>query len=67
MIVKDSEYLDFKTVPQSKGIPSGIFILALVGLVGIFIVGGFSAFMSGYGHTWPAEKTQRMPLGDMPK
>lgn len=67
MIVKDSEYLDFSKVPQSKGVPNGIYVLAVVGLIGIFIMGGLSAFMSSSGHLWPSEKTQRMPLGEMPK
>lgn len=67
MIVKDSEYLDFSKVPQSKGVPNGIYILAVIGLVGIFIMGALSAFMSSSGHTWPSEKSLRMPLGDMPK
>ena len=67
MIVKDDEYIDFTKVPQSKGIPPSIYMFAIVGIIGIFLVGGFSAFMSSSGHLWPAEKVLRMPLGQMPK
>jgi hypothetical protein len=66
MIVDEKEYLDFSHVPQSRGIPSYLPIIALVGVIGIFLVGGFSAFLSGSGHLWPSEKTLRYPLGQMP-
>jgi hypothetical protein len=32
----------------------------------IFAIGGFSAFLSGYGHVWPSEKSMRIDLGKMP-
>jgi hypothetical protein len=67
MIVDDKEYLDFSKVPQSKGIPPFLPIIALVGVVGIFLIGGFSAFLSGYGHVWPSMKAVRVDLGEMPK
>lgn len=67
MIQSDEEYFDFSKVPQSKGVPPAIYMFAIIGIVGIFIIGGFSAFMSGSGHLWPADHTLRMPLGNMPK
>ncbi len=67
MIVKDDEYLDFNSVPQSRGIPVSIYLLVLVGIVGIFAVGADTVFNAGYGHKWPSEQTLRMPLGEMPK
>jgi hypothetical protein len=65
MIVKDEEYIDFNKVPQSKGVPPSMYFFAVLGIVGIFIMGALSAFMASSGHLWPAEKTLRMPLGDM--
>jgi hypothetical protein len=67
MIVKDEEYIDFNTVPQSKGVPTSMYVFAVIGIIGIFIMGGLSVFFASYGHTWPSETTLRMSLGEMPK
>ena len=66
MIVHDSEYIDFSKVPQSRGVGKEAFIVLVIGLLGIFAMGFLSAFWSGYGHLWPAQKTLRADLGTMP-
>jgi hypothetical protein len=67
MITDQHERLDFSTVPQSKGITKPAYVVLVIGLIGIFAVGGMSVMLSGYGHMWPSTHTMRMPLGDMPK
>ena len=62
MIVQEDERLDFSKVPQSAGFPPMLFGLLAIGLIGIFTIGGVTAFMSGYGHHWPSPTTQRVPL-----
>ena len=62
----EHERLDFSTVPQSKGIGKTALVIVFTGLLGIFIMGFLSVIMSGYGHMWPAPKTMRMDLGNMP-
>ncbi len=66
MIVHDSEYVDFSKVPQSRGIGKEAFIALATGVVGIFIMGFLSCFLSGFGHLWPSQKTLRVDLGSMP-
>ena len=66
MITQEHERLDFSKVPQSRGITNLALIIMITGVIGIFIMGYLSVIMSGYGHMWPAEKTQRMDLGNMP-
>ncbi len=41
-------------------------VVAAIGLVIIFAIGGFVAFNSGYGHHWPLTKNQRIDLGTSP-
>jgi hypothetical protein len=62
MIVSDDEYLDFKSVPVCKGIPTSLVRVAAVGLVIIFLIGASVCLMSGFGHHWPADTTLRVPL-----
>jgi hypothetical protein len=62
MIVRDDEYLDFSKVPESRGIPSALARIAVVGLVIIFLIGAAVCLESGYGHHWPANTTLRVPL-----
>jgi hypothetical protein len=62
MIVRDDEYLDFSSVPESRGIPPVLYRVVAVGLVIIFAIGAFVVLESGYGHHWPAESTLRVPL-----
>ncbi|MFZ0573527.1 MAG: hypothetical protein WA304_05835 [Candidatus Cybelea sp.] len=64
MIVSDDEYLDFKSVPESKGIPPSLVRVAAVGLVIIFLIGASVCLMSGFGHHWPADTTLRVPLNN---
>jgi len=67
MIQDEKEYLDFSRVPQSKGIPSYLPAIALAGVLAIFVMGGLSAFLSGWGHSWPSTHTLRVDLGNLPK
>jgi hypothetical protein len=66
MIVSDSEYIDFSTVPKSRGIGKEAFVALAVGLIGIFVMGYLSVIFASYGHLWPSQKTIRMDLGKMP-
>ena len=65
MIIRDDEYFDFSKVPESRGVPPFMYRVVAVGLLCIFAIGGASAFLSGYGHKWPAETTQRVDLGPL--
>ncbi len=65
MIVHDSEYIDFSKVPQSQGMSKSTIVIVLVGLLGIFIMGGLSIGFASWGHVWPSEKSQRIDLGTM--
>jgi len=65
MIVHDHEYIDFSVVPQSKGMSKAGLIFIVVGIIGIFIMGGLSVCLSGYGHVWPSERSERVNLGTM--
>jgi hypothetical protein len=62
MIVRDDEYLDFSKVPESRGVPSALYRVVVVGLLIIFAIGGSVVLLSGYGHHWPADTTLRVPL-----
>ena len=62
MIVRDDEYLDFSQVPESKGVPPGIYRTVALAIVIIFAIGGAVVLMSGYGHHWPADTTERVNL-----
>lgn len=62
MIVRDDEYLDFSKVPESRGVPPGLYRLLAIAIVIIFAIGGAVCLMSGYGHHWPADKTLRVDL-----
>lgn len=64
MIVRDDEYLDFSTVPESRGVPTGLFRVVAIGLLMIFAIGGAVVLLSGYGHHWPANTTIRVPLNN---
>lgn len=62
MIIRDDEFMDFNKVPESRGIPTALYRVAVVGLLVIFAIGGAVCMMSGYGHHWPSDKTLRVPL-----
>ncbi len=64
MIVRDDEYLDFSSVPESRGIPAGLYRVAAVGLFIIFLIGASVCLLSGYGHHWPANTTLRVKLNN---
>ena len=63
MIVRDDEYLDFSSVPESRGIPTIVYYVAIVGIIGIFAIGAATVTGSGYGHHWPSNSTLRVDLG----
>lgn len=54
---------DFGAVPSSRGIPRGVSVAAAIGIIIIFAIGALVVFNSGFGHQWPAAKTQRVDLG----
>ena len=62
MIERDDEYLDFTSVPESKGIPPGLHRVSVLALLMIFAIGAAVCLMSGYGHHWPSATTERVPL-----
>lgn len=64
MIIRDDEYLDLNKVPESRGIPTALYRVAVVGLLIIFAIGGAVCMMSGYGHHWPSNTTVRVPLNN---
>ena len=66
MIVRDDEYLDFSKVPESRGVPTMVYYVAVIGIVGIFAIGGASVMSSGWNHHWPANTTLRVDLGKHP-
>jgi len=53
---------DKRGVPVSRGVPMAVRISAAIGILAIFVIGGFTMKMSAYGHQWPAARTLRMPL-----
>jgi hypothetical protein len=65
MIVKDSEYIDFSKVPQTKGLSKSALVIIVTGLIMIFVMGGLSIGFSGWGHIWPSEKSMRVDMGTM--
>ena len=62
MIVRDDEYLDFSKVPESRGVPRMVYYVAVIGIVGIFLIGGATVLNSSWGHHWPANTTLRIDL-----
>jgi hypothetical protein len=64
MIVRDDEYLDFSRVPESRGVPTSLVRVVIVGIIIIFAIGASVCLMSGYGHHWPANTTTRVPLNN---
>jgi len=63
MIVPDEEYLDFSSVPQSRGVPPPIRYAVMVGIVAIFVIGAACCLLAGYGHHWPSTQSMRVDLG----
>ena len=49
-------------IPVSSGIPSFVRILATIGLVVIFIMGGLVIGTSWAGHVWPSQDSLKIPL-----
>ena len=53
---------DNRGVPKTRGIPKVVTLAAIVGILMIFAIGAFVIVESYYGHSWPADKTLRLPL-----
>jgi hypothetical protein len=53
---------DERGVPQSRGIPTIVTIAAAIGILVIFAIGAFVIAESWYGHSWPPDRTLRLPL-----
>lgn len=66
-MIEQQETVDFSTVPQSKGLNTFTKVILVSGVLTIFVIGGFTAFLSGYGHVWPSSHTLRVDLGKMPQ
>ncbi|HUN30278.1 MAG TPA: hypothetical protein VMV65_10780 [Alphaproteobacteria bacterium] len=66
-MIEHQDAIDFSRVIESRGIGTGVRWILGIGIVMIFTIGGFTAFLSGHGHMWPATHTMRMDLGSMPK
>jgi hypothetical protein len=62
MISQQKEWLDFSTVPVSKGIQKPAYFVLAIGIVGIFFMGWLSYAYSGYGHMWAKDGTSRGTL-----
>ncbi|HTV91870.1 MAG TPA: hypothetical protein VMG98_04050 [Verrucomicrobiae bacterium] len=66
-MIEHQETVDFSHVPKSQGLNTGTKFILVTGVLMIFAIGGFSAFLSGYGHVWPSTHTLRIDLGKMPQ
>ncbi len=66
-MVEDQDTIDFSHVPQSQGLNTVTKVILVIGVLMIFAIGGFSAFLSGYQHVWPASHSLRIDLGKMPQ
>lgn len=53
---------DERGVPTSRGVPHIVFIAAAIGILAIFAVGGWTISHAGYGHVWPSQQAERIPL-----
>jgi hypothetical protein len=66
-MIEHQDTVDFSALPQSQGLNTGTKLILVIGVLAIFAIGGFSAFLSGYGHVWPSNHTLRIDLGKMPQ
>jgi hypothetical protein len=62
-MIEHQDTVDFSVVPQSQGLNTPTKIILVTGVLMIFAIGGFSAFLSGYQHVWPANQSLRIDLG----
>jgi hypothetical protein len=53
---------DDRGVPISSGIPPIIFIAAIIGLIIIATRVTIVFSNSGFGHSWPSDKSTKLPL-----
>jgi hypothetical protein len=65
-VIEKQDYIDFSTVPQSKGLGKGTMVVLFTGLIAIFFIGGLSIGFAYYGHIWPSTHSMRIDLGKMP-
>ena len=54
--------VDARGVPTSRGVPPLVRVLVVVGVIAVFIIGLATIKTAGFGHSWPATKTLRVPL-----
>ena len=54
--------LDEHGLPVSSGFPVAVRVLASIGLVAIFIMGGLVAATAGANHVWPSLDSTKIPL-----
>ena len=52
----------FGDVPTTKGVPTSVFVITLMGIVAIYVIGASVILNSSYGHAWPSANTQRADL-----
>ena len=54
--------VDERGVPTSRGVPRAVIVAVIIGILAIFWVGEYTLQWAGYGHAWPSQRTQRIPL-----
>lgn len=54
--------VDVRGVPTSRGVPPLVRVLVIIGVIAVFVVGASTILTAGFGHSWPANKTLRVPL-----
>jgi len=54
--------VDARGVPTSRGIPPLVRVLVVIGVIAVFVVGASVILTAGFGHSWPANNTLRVPL-----
>jgi hypothetical protein len=60
--MQNTEHEYFGDVPKSSGIhPATLYIVALA-IIGCIAVGTTVVHFATYGHVWPAQNSQRVPL-----
>jgi len=53
---------DERGVPISAGIPPIIFISAIIGVILIFTIISLVFSNAAFGHAWPSDKSETLPL-----
>ena len=53
---------DTPDIPVSAGMSSQVLVLIVLGVLIVFMQGGFVVGSSGWGHVWPAADSVKIPL-----